>query len=88
VNPSLVLLNKRNRGRTSVFKGREAKLNYAVFQVLSLKGPPSIYDIHKKVRAQKELKYIRYVSVNKRVRSLEESGYVKKIAVKKTKAGF
>jgi len=80
--------SKRNCGRISVFKGREAKLNFAVFHVLALKGPQTIYDIHKEVKAQKELRYIRYASVNKRVRLLKESGYINKIGEKKTKAGF
>jgi len=30
---------KRNFGRVSVFRGREARLNFVVFQLLSLKGP-------------------------------------------------
>jgi predicted transcriptional regulator len=76
------------RAQLSVFKGREARLNGAIFQTLALKGPRTIYDLHKEVKAQKKLKYIRYASVNKRVRSLEESGYVKKTGLKKTKAGF
>jgi predicted transcriptional regulator len=80
--------SKRNRGRISVFKGREAKLNYAVFQVLALKGPQTIYDIQKELKAQKALRYIHYATVNKRVRLLKESGYINKIGEKKTKAGF
>jgi len=80
--------SKRNCGRISVFKGREAKLNYAVFHILALKGPQTIYDIHKELKAQKGLRYIRYATVNKRVRLLKESGYINKIGVKKTKAGF
>jgi DNA-binding Lrp family transcriptional regulator len=79
---------KRNCGRISVFKGREARLNFAVFHILALKGPQTIYDIHKELKAQKGLRYIRYASVNKRVRLLKESGYINKIGVKKTKAGF
>jgi predicted transcriptional regulator len=75
-------------GRLSVFKGREAKLNRAIFHILALKGPLTIYDIHKEVKARRELRHTRYASVNKRVRSLEEYGFVKKIGVKKTKAGF
>jgi hypothetical protein len=78
----------RNVGRISVFKGREAKLNFAIFQVLSLKGPQTIYDIHKELKAQKGLRYIRYATVNKRIRLLKESGYINKIGEKKTKAGF
>ena len=80
--------SKRNCGRILVFKGREAKLNFAVFQALALKGPQTIYDIHKELKAQKGLRYIRYASVNKRVRLLKESGCINKIGVKKTKAGF
>ena len=75
-------------GRISVFKGREAKLNRAIFHILALKGPLTIYDIYKKVKTLRDLKHTRYASVNKRVRSLEESGYIKKMGLKKTKAGF
>jgi len=80
--------SKRNCGRISVFKGREARLNFAIFQVLALKGPQTIYDIHKELKAQKGLRYIRYATVNKRIRLLKESGYTNKIGEKKTKAGF
>ena len=79
---------KGERGRISVFKGREAKLNRAIFHVLAVKGPQTIYDIHKIVKTRRRLRHVRYASVNKRVRSLEESGYTKKMGVKKTKAGF
>ena len=79
---------KPKNTKLSVFKGREARLNHAIFQILSLKGPQTIYDIHRQVRAQRGLRYTCYASVNKRVRALEGSGYVKKACVKRTKAGF
>ena len=79
---------KRKRAELSVFKGREAKLNHAIFQILALKSPQTIYDIHKEVKTQRRLRHVRYATVNKRVRALQESGYVKKTGVKKTKAGF
>jgi hypothetical protein len=79
---------KSKGGRISVFKGREAKLNRAIFQILALKGPQTIYDIHKEAKAQKGLKQTRYASVNKRVRALEELDYINKVGIKKTKAGF
>ena len=79
---------KGKGGRISVFKGREAKLNHAIFHILALKGPQTIYDIHKIVKTRRRLRHVRYASVNKRVRSLEKSGYIKKTGVKKTKAGF
>jgi len=83
-----VAKDKAKSGRISVFKGRGAKLNRAIFHILALKGPQTIYDIHKTVKTQRKLRHIRYASVNKRVRFLKESGYVKKIGKKKTKAGF
>jgi len=79
---------KRKSGKLQVFKGREARLNRAIFQILALKGPQTIYDIHKIVKTRRRLKHVRYASVNKRVRSLEKSGYIKKTGAKKTKAGF
>ena len=79
---------ERKTGRLSVFKGREAKLNHAIFQILALKSPLTIYDIHKEVKARRGLRRTRYATVNKRVRSLEGSNFIKKVGVKKTKAGF
>ena len=79
---------RRKGTEISVFKGREAKLNRAIFQALALKGPQTIYDMHRKIRTQRGLKYTKYASVNKRVRSLKESGYIEKAGIRKTKAGF
>jgi len=79
---------KRKSGKLSVFKGREAKLNRAIFHMLALKGPQTIYDIHKQVKTRRRLRHVRYATVNKRVRALEESGYINKTGKKKTKAGF
>ena len=80
--------HKKRHGRLSVFKGREARLNKAIFHTLALKGPQTIYAIHKIVRHQRELKHVRYASVNKRIRALESTGYIRKSGVKKTLAGF
>ena len=79
---------RRKGTELSVFKGREAKLNRAIFQALALKGPQTIYDIHKRLRAVGELRYTHYGNVNKRVRDLQCLGYVKEARVKNTKAGF
>jgi len=79
---------RRKGTELSVFKGREAKLNRAIFQALALKGPQTIYDLHKRVKIQRGLKNTKYASVNKRVRFLEKSGYVRRIGARKTKAGF
>ena len=79
---------KRKRAELSVFKGREAKLNHAIFHILALKGPQTIYDIHKEAKTRRRLRHVRYATVNKRARALQESGYIKKTGKKKTKAGF
>jgi len=80
--------SKRNRGRISVFKGREARLNFAVFHILALKGPQTLYEAFKEVKTQKGLKNTKYTNVNRRVRILEESGYLEKVGTRKTQAGF
>jgi hypothetical protein len=79
---------KPKNTRLSVFKGREAKLNRAIFQSLALKGAQTIYDIHKHVRTFRGLKYTYYGNVNKRVRALQQQGYLKEVSIKSTKAGF
>ena len=80
--------SKRNCGRISVFKGREAKLNFAVFHVLALKGPLIIYDIHKEVKAHRGLKHTKSTNVLRRIKALEESGYLEKAGTRKTLPGF
>lgn len=72
----------------SVFKGREARLNRAIFQILSLKGPQTIYDIHKSARCLRGYRHLHYGNVNRRVRVLESRGYLKAAGTVKTKAGF
>jgi hypothetical protein len=74
--------------KLSVFKGREAKLNRAIFQSLALKGAQTIYDIHKHVKTFRGLKYTYYGNVNKRVRALQQQGYLKEVNIRSTKAGF
>lgn len=72
----------------SVFKGREAKLNRAIFKTIIAKGPQTIYDIHKHVIKTQALNHTRYANVNLRVRALQEAGYLMKTGLKRTKSGF
>jgi len=85
-----VAKGKRESGRLSVFKGREAKLNKVIFHILAVKGPLITYDIHKEVKAQKGLKHTKYTNVLRRIRALEESGCLEKAGTRKirTQAGF
>jgi len=82
-----VAKGKRESGRLSVFKGREARLNRAIFHILALKSPLITYDIHKEVKAQKGLKHTKYTNVLRRIRALEESGYLEKAGSRKTLPG-
>jgi hypothetical protein len=80
--------HKREIGRISVFKGREAKLNQVIFQILALESPLTIYDVCKRIKTKKGLKHTKYTNVNRRVRELRKSGYLQKVGARKTKAGF
>jgi len=83
------MARKKGKGtELSVFKGREAKLNRAIFQTLTLKGPRTIYDMYKQIRRTKGFKRAHYGNLNKRVRALEKMGYVKAVDIRNTKAGF
>jgi len=83
-----VARRKRKTGRISVFRGREAKLNGAIFQILALKGPLTIYEVYKEVKASRHLKHTKYTNVNRRVRALESSSYVERAGTRETQAGF
>jgi len=74
--------------RLSVFKGREAKLNEAIFQVLTTEGTLSIYEICKKVRAYRLFRTTKYSVINRRVRDLTAKGYIETAKARRTQAGF
>ena len=67
-----------------MFKGREAKLNRAVFQTLALKGPQSTKSIHSNIKKLRGFSRKHYGNVNKRVRALEGSGHVKALTIQNT----
>jgi hypothetical protein len=68
---------KAKASELSVFKGREARLNRAIFKILALKGPQSTNSLYKNVKKLRGFSRKHYGNVNKRVRALEELGYVK-----------
>jgi len=78
---------KDKSGRLSVFKGREARLNRAIFHTLALKSPQITYDIHKEIKAQNGLKHTKYTNVLRRIKALEESGYLERAGSRKTLRG-
>lgn len=72
----------------AVFKGRDARLNKAIFWILAQQSPLTIYDVWRRLRTQRDFAYIPYNTVNRRVRALEEHGYIEKSGERKTKTGF
>jgi len=80
-----VVKGKAKGGRLSVLKGKEARLNRAIFHILALQSPLITYDIHKEVKAQKGLKHTKYTNVLRRIRALEELGYLEKAGTRKIK---
>jgi hypothetical protein len=60
-----------------VFKGREARLNRAIFQSLALNGHQTIFDLDKKSRTFGGLRNTHYGNVREKVRALEKLGYLK-----------
>ncbi len=80
-------ISAKKGNRLSVFKGREAKLNCAIFKILAVEGPQTIYEIHKRLRKTKGFS-VYYGSINRRFRVLEEKEYLKKSGMKISKNGF
>lgn len=75
------MARKKGRGtELNVFKGREAKLNRAIFQILATEGPLTIKNLQRHVSKFTGFRGTYYASVSKRIRCLEEIGYVIKIA--------
>ncbi|MBT0160532.1 hypothetical protein G4O51_11180 [Candidatus Bathyarchaeota archaeon A05DMB-2] len=78
---------KAKSGRLSVFKGKEARLNRAIFQLLALKEPLATCDVFKEFRKRKDMAHIRYSVLIRRVKALQESDYIMKVGERKTKLG-
>ena len=78
----------RSKGtELSVFKGREAKLNRAIFHTLTQKSPLTVYEIHKQIKTSRGLKRTKYTNVSRRVKALEEADYLRKAGTRSTQAG-
>lgn len=79
---------RADAARLSVFKGREAGLNKAVFSILLLKGPSTISALLKEVRRQKGLKNTRDGVLRRRVQILQRQDYLMIVSVSKTRWGY
>jgi DNA-binding MarR family transcriptional regulator len=65
----------------SVFKGREAKLNLAIFITLAQLGPLTITELQKQVSKQKRLRGTYYASLTKRIGCLVKDDYIKEVQI-------
>ena len=79
--------SKRQSGRLSVFKGREAKLNKAIFHILALKGPQPVYALLSEIRKQRGFTDTRYEVLRRRLEALEKPDYLMKVGIVKTHVG-
>jgi hypothetical protein len=73
--------------KLSVFKGREARLNRAIFLTLFQNGPLVVYDITKEVKKRRGFRFTKYTNVNRRVRALLQQGYLESVGSRNTQAG-
>ena len=78
---------RRTDGRISVFKGRKARLNHAIFQTLARKSPQTAWQMFKQVKKLKGLFSLRYWALIRRVRALQKQDYLMKVGETKTMAG-
>lgn len=82
------IAKKANAITLTVFKGREAKLNRAIFKTLALYGPQTISELQKRLSKQKDLEGTYYASLTKRIRCLQNAGYINQVSVRTSGLGF
>jgi len=71
------LERKKSEGtKLSVFEGRSARSNRAIFEALAKESPQTIKQLYKQVRIQKGLEETYYASLTKRLHCLRETGYI------------
>ena len=78
---------KSEKVRLSIFRGKKAKRNLAIFTVLSETSPLAIWDIHRNVGKLRGFKGIKYAVINTRIKALEEKGYLISMGNRDTKQG-
>ncbi len=62
--------------KISIFEGRGADKNLAIFRILVAVGPLSIGDIQRRLNRISGLEVTYYASLNKRIHALVRSGYI------------
>jgi hypothetical protein len=83
-----VAKGKDKSGRLSVFKGREARLNRAIFHILALKSPYAFNALLREVRKQRGLQDTRDSVLRRRVEALEKQDFLMKVGTTKARLGY
>ena len=82
------MTQKKSKGtKLQVFSGREARLNRAILQTLTIEFPLIIYDISKRIRNVRGLRHTKNTNVGRRVKALEQQGYVEIAGSRETQSG-
>jgi DNA-binding PadR family transcriptional regulator len=78
---------KQSTGKISVFKGKQAALNLAIFGAL-FKTPLVIYDMTKQVKENRAFYLLKPSMVGRRVKDLVNQGYLEIAGSRDTKPGI
>ena len=80
--------NKGKVAQLEVFKGREQRLNRAIFQVLSEKSPLAVWDILQHIiHDLKGFKRTKYAITNARIKALATQGYLRTAGIRVKRQG-
>jgi len=79
--------SKHETVKLSVFKGKEDKLNRAIFQVLAQKTSQTAWEIFNQLTKQQELSDLKYWVLIRRIKNLSESDFLMKVDEIKTMPG-
>jgi hypothetical protein len=78
---------RRKSSNISVFKGRKARLNHAIFQTLAHRSPQTTWDIFKELKKRKDMTKLRYWVLIRKIKALQELDYLMNVGDTKTMPG-
>jgi hypothetical protein len=78
---------RRKSSNISVFKGRKARLNHAIFQTLARKSPQTTWDIFKELKKRKDMTKLRYWVLIRKMKALQELDYLMNVGDTRTMPG-
>ncbi len=78
----------KDKTKLEVFSGRQAKLNFIIFSILSSKKHLTSYDTYLEIRSIKGFRHTKRQSVDRRLKMLCQQGWLDKDGVRIAKAHF